>query len=163
MEYWDIYDKNRQKTGNLVRRGESMTEGDYHLVVFAFLRNVDGKFLISKRAPGKICAGQWEITGGSAIVGDDSLSAILREVKEEVGLTLDEKKGKLIKSFRVDCANSFFADIWLFEHEIRLDEVVCQEEEVSQVRLVEKYEIKSLIEKGEFIKNSNITECLEMI
>lgn len=42
MEKWDAYDKNRQKTGQLLKRGETVPEGLYHLVVNVFVRHQDG-------------------------------------------------------------------------------------------------------------------------
>ena len=38
---------------------------------------------------------KWETTGGSALAGDDSLTAALRETKEELGIDLDPQKGVL--------------------------------------------------------------------
>ena len=38
----------------------------------------------------------WETTAGSALAGDDSLAAVLRETMEETGLTLDPAKGQII-------------------------------------------------------------------
>lgn len=32
-ELWDIYDKNRIKTGRTIERGQPMTENEYHIVV----------------------------------------------------------------------------------------------------------------------------------
>lgn len=34
----------------------------------------------------------WETTGGSAVAGDDSLTAALRETKEELGIDLAESR-----------------------------------------------------------------------
>lgn len=39
MELWDIYDKYRQKTGRTHERGNTMKEGDYHLVVHVWIIN----------------------------------------------------------------------------------------------------------------------------
>ena len=32
-EFWDIYDAERRLTGKLHRRGDTLPEGEYHLVV----------------------------------------------------------------------------------------------------------------------------------
>ena len=88
-ELWDVYDENRNLTGRLHRRGDMMPKGDYHLVVHIWLMNERGEFLLTKRAPNKGFPGMWECTGGSALAGDDSLTAAIRESKEETGLTLN--------------------------------------------------------------------------
>ena len=85
MEFWDIYDKNRNKTGKLFRRDiDKFEDGEYHIVVAALILNSKKQILITKRAQTKKkFAGLWEITGGSIIAGQTSLDGILREVREE--------------------------------------------------------------------------------
>jgi 8-oxo-dGTP diphosphatase len=162
MELWDIIDKNRNLTGRFIERGKVLQEGDYHLVVFAFIQNLQGEFLISKRTPNKTFPNTWEITGGAAVKGDDSLSAILREVKEELGITLDSDKGTLIQSFRHDLDHPYFADIWHFQQAIDMADVRCQPEEVSEARFVTKQEMIALIEEERFIRNDYVLKCLEL-
>lgn len=70
-----------------------MEDGEYHLSVHVWLLNHNGEFLLIKRSPNKGYPNMWESTGGSAIAGDDSLSAAIREVKEETGLTADSTCG----------------------------------------------------------------------
>jgi len=163
MEMWDILDRNRTVTGRTIERGKTLSTGEYHLVVFAFIQNIEGEFLISKRTPNKTFPNMWEITGGAAIQGDDSLSAILREVNEELGIQLEPNHGKLIKSFRHDQDHPYFADIWHFKQNIELNQVVCQKEEVSEARFVTKQELIELIHAGVFIRNDYVMECLTLL
>jgi len=163
MELWDVLDENRQLTGRTVERGKPMKTGDYHLVVFALIKQTDGRLLISKRTPNKTFPNTWEVTGGSAVVGDDSYSAVLREVKEELGIDL-KSSGKLIKSMKFDGECSHFSDVWLFEEDIDMDQVICQPEEVSDAKLASKEDIKTLIEEKLFMNgNQSVLECLEMM
>ena len=48
IEYWDVYDKNRNKIDKVVQRGENLNEDEYHIVVCVWIRNEEGKFLISR-------------------------------------------------------------------------------------------------------------------
>ncbi len=161
MELWDILNQNRMKTGGLVERGQPMKPGEFHLVVFAFIRNTNGQFLISKRSSEKTFPNTWEVTGGSAIAGDDSLKAIKREVKEELGIDMIGE-GKLLKNTKYEGDFSHFADIWLFEQEIDMKHVICQPEEVSEAKLATKEEIKRLIEEDLFMTgNPSVIACLE--
>ena len=51
VEFWDIYDKNRNKTGRLAERGVyEFKEGEYHLVVVALILNSKNEILITKRS-----------------------------------------------------------------------------------------------------------------
>ena len=119
-EMWDVYDEYRNLTGKLHRRGDFLKDGEYHLVVHVWLQNSNGDFLLTKRSPNKGFPNMWELTGGSALAGDDSLSAALREVKEETGLTADPALGKCVISFRRD---DNFVDVWLFK--LRLWRDIC--------------------------------------
>lgn len=119
-ELWDVYDENRNLTGRLHRRGDPLGAGEYHLAVHIWQRNAAGEFLLTQRAPNKGFPNLWECTGGSALAGDDSLTAALREVREETGLTLEPANGRLMMSIQ---GFDRFTDVWLFENEFDLDAV----------------------------------------
>ncbi|MCL2636990.1 MAG: hypothetical protein FWD48_01340 [Oscillospiraceae bacterium] len=52
-EIWDILDENRRLTGRTHKREESLPDGDYHLVVRAWIVNKKGEFLIARRCLSK--------------------------------------------------------------------------------------------------------------
>ncbi len=163
MELWDILDENRHPTGRIGERGQPMNPGDFHLVVFAYIKHLDGRFLISKRSVNKTYPNTWEVTGGSAVQGDNSRSAILREVKEELGIDL-RGYGQVIKTIKYVSEHSYFADIWLFEEAIDIKQVVCQKEEVSDARLVTKEEIYKLVDQGIFLPgHQGVLNCLKAL
>ncbi len=152
VELWDILDENRQKTGKTVVRGEHMKQDEYHLVVHVWILNSKGEFLISKRTPNKTYPNMWETTGGSAIMGDDSLKAALREVKEELGLELSPTYGECLFSYRRQ-HHYFpdFVDIWLFKEDIDINDIVYQPEEVCDAMWATPKQIISMIQEGEFV------------
>lgn len=47
----------------------------------------EGRFLGVKRPEGKAMAGFWEFPGGKVEPGEDAVRALLREVREELGLS----------------------------------------------------------------------------
>lgn len=55
-------------------------------VVAGVLYNDAGQFLLSSRPEGKAYAGYWEFAGGKVEPGEDELSALQREFKEELGI-----------------------------------------------------------------------------
>ena len=80
-EIWDIYDENRNLTGKTIKRAEyinKIKENEYHLVVHIWIKNDNNEWLISKRTPNKHFPLLWECTGGSALAGEESLTADLR-------------------------------------------------------------------------------------
>ena len=147
-ELWDVLDENRKMTGRVHRRGTALLTGDYHLVVDIWIRNSEGKFLITKRSPNKGYPNMWEMTGGSALAGDDSLTAALREVQEETGVILSAEKGRIVWQFtRTDSHK----DVWLFECDFDLDKVILQEGETCDKRAASRDEIEKLMLEGKFV------------
>ena len=71
-EYWDLYDKDRNKLNKVAKRGDTLANGEYHLVVNAWIKNKKNQFLITQRSANKKFAYMWETTGGSALQGETS-------------------------------------------------------------------------------------------
>jgi len=57
-------------------------------VVAAAMRGEDGRWLLQKRPPGKRHAGLWEFPGGKIEPGETPLQALVREVNEELTITV---------------------------------------------------------------------------
>ena len=159
-ELWDVYDEDRNLTGKLHRRGCLLPAGSYHLVVHVWILNSDGKFLITKRSPNKGFPNMWECTGGSALAGDDSLTAALREVREETGLKLDMRKGDRVLTER---KADYFRDVWLFRQEIDLSKVSLQEGETVDKRLADQKEILELFDRGAFVPYDYLEALFSLI
>lgn len=151
-ELWDIYDKNRCKTGKYIERGQPMNEDEYHLVVSAWITNSKGEWLIIRRAESKSYPLKWEAPGGSVLAGEDSELGALREVKEEIGITLDS--GELFQSYRRDkpsWENPGFLDVWVLKADILIEDVKLQKEEVCDIKWATKEEILKMIETDDFV------------
>lgn len=148
-EYWDLYDADRNKTNLIHNRANPIPSNLYHLVVSVWIRNVDGKYLLSQRHPDKEYPLLWECTGGSALSGENSLQAAMREVKEELGISLNPKMGQLIYQERRNQTQDFY-DVWLFEFksELHISDCVLQETEVIDVRWASKEQIAELFNSG---------------
>ena len=55
-------------------------------VAVGVLQRDDGKTLLMQRLPGTFREGQWEFPGGKIEAGEDSLQALVRELREELGI-----------------------------------------------------------------------------
>lgn len=60
------------------------------LVVAVALIDVDGRVLIAKRPQGKALAGLWEFPGGKVEPGERPEAALIRELREELGIEVSE-------------------------------------------------------------------------
>lgn len=148
-EIWDILDEERQMTGRVQRRGEELAKGDYHLVVHIWMRNSNGEFLLTKRSENKGYPLMWETTGGSALSGDDSLTAALREVEEETGIKLSADKGKVLFTHKREEA---FIDVYLFESvDIPLSDINLLEGETIDKGYFSLFDVISMYEEGKFV------------
>ena len=58
-------------------------------VAVGVLRRDDGKLLVQQRIANQVCAGQWEFPGGKVEVGESACQALVRELREELGMTFD--------------------------------------------------------------------------
>jgi isopentenyldiphosphate isomerase len=155
-EVWDVYDINGNKTGRLHERGKPMATGDYHIIVHVWKCNSKGEWLIDKRAPrygrGDL-DGKWETTGGCAIAGDDSITAALRETKEELGIKLDPKKGKLFNRFNRlgENGHTWFEDVWVFEYEEPIEAVAFDGSEVCDAMWATAEKIRKMMSDKLFL------------
>ncbi|NBX73900.1 MAG: (deoxy)nucleoside triphosphate pyrophosphohydrolase [Alphaproteobacteria bacterium] len=59
---------------------------DVLLVVGAVMQDADGRVLIAERPAGKPMAGLWEFPGGKVGAGETPEAALVRELKEELGI-----------------------------------------------------------------------------
>ena len=156
-EFWDIYDENRIKTGRLHKRGEPLAPGDYYLAVMVWIRNSAGQYLVSKRVPGKVYPNRWECTTGAAIAGDSSLETAMKEVQEELGLELKPANGRLLYKHKL---KNMHRDIWLFNQDVDIEDVVLQEGETCGAKWASEPEIRAMINSGEFIP---VTDYIEQL
>ncbi len=133
-EYGDLYDKDRNKLNKVAKRGDKLDKGKYHLVINAWIKNKNNQFLMTQRSANKKFAYMWECTGGSAIKGETSIQAAVREIKEELGVNIDESTGRLIgTTLRYYPNRPDILDVWLFESDVSIENIKIQEDEVCDV------------------------------
>lgn len=132
-EIWDVYDENANRTGRTMERGVPKA-GDYMLCVHIYLYTPEKKFLVQKRAMSKEShPGEWDVTGGAVLSGEESIDGAIRETLEEVGIKLE--KSELFLAGRLKRKKNF-VDIYFARKNIDLSKCMLQKEEVDEVKLV---------------------------
>ena len=160
-ELWDIYDIDRNKTGRTHLRGEVLKEGEYHLVIHVWVRCADGRFLITRRAPDKEpFPGLWECTGGSALAGESSEEAALRETYEETGIDHKESRRRCMISYT---RGDWHGDVWLFDADFDVSAVRLQKGETTDLCLCTRDEVLALYRGGEFCGYDYVERLMEMV
>lgn len=135
MELWDLYDENRLPLGRTHPRGEPVPKGAYHLAVIVVILNARGEVLLTRRAREKdACPGWWENTGGSALAGETSREAIIRELREETGIAARPEAFTLL--LREDCRTDAHFDIYALTWEGAPEDVRFQPGETDAARWV---------------------------
>ena len=150
MEKRDLYDKNRNLTGETIYKGESIPKGRYIIVILAMIQNSKGEFLIQKRSKQK--DGKYAATGGHVKTGQTSIEGMIDEIQEEIGLTVKPEELECIYSQRFDEAQVFF-NLYYMKKDFEISELVLQEEEVESVYWMTLEEIEELIKKDLFLIN----------
>ena len=161
-ELWDIYNEKKERTGRTMKRNDwCLKDGEYHLTVLGVIKRTDGRFLITKRVMTKAWApGCWEVSGGAAMAGEDSKTAVLREIKEETGLDVSAWDGGYLFTYRRDNpgeGDNYF--VCRFSADFDESDISLQEEETDGYMFASTEEIKKLGEEGKFLHYDSIRQA----
>lgn len=166
MEYWDIYDKNKQLTGRTMKKNDwCLKDDEYHLTVLGVVCRPDGKFLITKRVMTKSWApGWWEVSGGAAMAGETSEEAVKREVLEETGLDVSNADGGYVFTYHRENpgeGDNYFVDIYKFIMDFDESDVKAREAETDGFMLADAQQIKAFADEGIFLHYDSIKRVFE--
>ena len=146
MEWNDVYDAQRNRTGRIHRRGTPWRDGESGLVVCVWVCDGEGKLLLTRRAPEKSFAGTWENSGGAAKAGEDSRQAIVRELFEETGSRAPEEDFVLLRSEREGC---YFFDHYCLRYPVKLEELTLLPGETDDAQWADFDQIHEMILREE--------------
>ena len=146
MEYNDIYDQNRRLTGRTHLRGTPWKKGEFGLVVCVWIYDGKGNLLLTQRAPEKSFAGTWENSGGAVRAGENSMQAIVRELREETGIRAEAGEFELLTSVR---ERNIFYDHYCLHCQVPLHQIRLQPGETDGVRWATFDEIHEMIRQKE--------------
>lgn len=151
-ELRDLYDANSVKTGKTYRKGDIIPEGYYPMVVMVVIRNSNGDFLMQKRVKEK--GGDWGVTGGHPKAGETPLEGIITEVKEELGLDFSHEN---FIEYDSGCDGRDCYKMYFINKDVELEDIIIQEDELSEVRWFSMSELKHMVETNEL--NENQISC----
>ena len=143
-EYYDIYDKNKNKTGRKEIRGKYDRKlGEYLLIVTGIIINSENKILITQRAEYKHWGLMWECNGGSVKAGETSIEGVIRELKEELGIEFSKDEAIYFKEVR--------KDMWLFKKDIKIEDIKFPDGESIDAKWVTIDEFEEMFKNGTII------------
>ena len=167
MELWDIYDKNKVRTGRTMERNHfNLADDEYHLTVLGVIARPDGRFLITKRVMTKAWApGWWEVSGGAAQAGEESEEAVQREIKEETGLDVSGADGGYLFTYHRENpgeGDNYFVDVYRYIMDFEESDLHLQEAETDGYKFATLDEIKEFAKQGIFLHYDSIKEAFEV-
>lgn len=153
-EVWDAVDADGRLLGFDLYRDEAdkIPAGIYHTVVEVVTVTRDGKVLMTQRDPQKPFGLQWEFTGGSAVKGETSEIAAVRELLEETGIVTEPKN--LVLMLKLAHTNSLY---YVYAHTIDSSdiEISMQEGETVDYRFVPLAELERALNDSTFVWRVN--------
>ena len=147
MEYLDLFDKNRNPLGRMVERKALLSKDEYILAVGIWVVNSRNEILVTQRALTKsFMPGKWENTGGHVMAGEDAVSAVIRELREETGLIAIPQDIEYLGTATVW---PYFGDNYCVRMDLDIRQIVLCEDETIDAKWVSLPEFKQMVESGE--------------
>lgn len=147
MEVWDARDEKGRILGFELLRGEAIPDGVYHLVVDVYTVNEKQEILVTKRAGQKKWPYYWEVTGGSALAGENGYQAAVRELYEETGIKTEERS--LLFLYSCFCRHSYYQGFLNFvDNKIKIS---LRDGETSAYRFLPYAEFPYFIQREDFV------------
>lgn len=168
-EKFDVLDEKGKYTGNVESREKCHKEGLWHKAVTVCIINSKNQVLLQKRSPNKkLWPNTWDITaGGHVLTGEFGFEAIIREIKEELGIDIDKESITFIGSsisinVKGDIVNKHFNEYYIVNKDVDETKLKLQEEEVSEVKWMNKDEIIKRV-KNNYDGITNKEGCWEYL
>lgn len=158
MECIDVLDERGVPTGATKPRDEVHRDGDWHRAVHVWVVNGRGEVLIQKRSAAiDLFQNLWDISlAGHVRSGERSADAARRELKEELGITMEEHELQFVAAIPSQLKDGAlrdnqFSDIYLLRRDADLEELKKQKEEVTEITFMPLQKLKTLARES--------TEC----
>ena len=156
-EYIDLANEQGKFIGRKELKSVIHQKGHYHHTAHIWLYTNKGEIILSQRSAKKtICPLLWDVSvAGHIDAGESIIHGALREMQEEIGLTLSENDLTKIGVF--ECFQSYdngikdneFHNTFIAELKVPLSELKPQIEEVEALKLVSFHEYEDLLEHSE--------------
>ena len=152
MEYFDVLNECGEFTGKVETRDNCHKQGLWHRANYGFIFNKNGDVLLQKRSKTKkLWPDLWDITaGGHVLAGEFGYEALIREVKEELGIDIEQKDllylvGSTSVNVKGDIINKHFNECFIINKDVDISKIKLQKEEVSEIKWFTKEEILNRI------------------
>jgi 8-oxo-dGTP pyrophosphatase MutT (NUDIX family) len=148
MELEDLYDEKFNKLNKIIRRRiDEIPEGCYVMMSYALIKNND-KYLLEQATARS--NNTLAIPGGHVLAGEDGLTGLKRELKEELNIEITDSEFNLIDTV---IYKKQFVDIYISNKPINIKNIKLQEEEIKDAKFVTKKEFIEMINNNEIVSS----------
>lgn len=154
-EYFDVLTENGEFTDRIESREECHSKGFWHKAVAVYIINSKNQVLLQKRSgTKKLWPNLWDISaGGHVLAGEFGFQAIIREIKEELGIDIEKKNitfigGSTSVNIKPDIINKHFNEYYIVNKDVEISDLKLQTEEVSDAKWIDKDEIIERIDNN---------------
>ena len=163
LELFDILNEDGSKTGIVKERGVAHREGALHGTVHIWIVRENEKsgydILLQKRSNNKDShPGCYDISSAGHIsAGDEIMESALRELWEELGLSVQPEQLELFGTTHVKFEKTFYgkrfrdneiSSDFVYRQPVDIDKLSLQESEVSEVRWMDYEECRQKVAQG---------------
>lgn len=151
MEEISLFDVNACPLGRTVIRGQHQwAEGEYHISAELWIVDSQNRFLCQQRSAQKSKFPlMWaESVGGCGGVNEDFLACIIRETREELGLSVSPAE---LTDLGREIRPHDLKQTYLLKKNINIAELKLQTEEVNQVAWLSYAQIETKIRNRQFV------------
>lgn len=149
QEFLDIVDEKNNFTGETADKSYIHNNGIWHREVACWLMNRQGEVLVQKRALNKEHApGKWDIAAGHVKTKEKAKSAMIRELKEEIGININQEDIELlmvVKRHGITTKNNTFQYHYFAYTDRKIEEYDIQKEEVEEIKYISLLELERII------------------
>lgn len=156
MKKLDVLDDYGIRTGETLSRKEIHRQGKVHRAIHLYLFNTSNNLLLQRRShktdhfPGVFSI---SLTG-HVDAGENSSEALYREIQEELRLDPTRMKIDFLFSYRQDvevssdCIDRQFNDVYACWYDFKIEDILFNAEEISEVKLVPFSEFSAMAATG---------------
>ena len=151
MEFIDIFTKDGKFTGVSRPKHDPKKPGEYYRHVLIIMKTTDspapgegeGKYIVQQRSlKAKYYAGKWDMTGGAVMAGETPEAAAVREVQEELAITIpaDELKLGFERTVEWDDGTGLLVSVFMCRVDVPEGGFKFDAREVNDVRVMPFHE-----------------------
>ncbi len=142
-EFYDIVDENNQPLGTTKAKSQVHKDGNWHRAVHVWVVNGNKEVLVQKRSAIKtLSPNLWDISmGGHISAGEDPIVATIRELKEELGMKVNQEDLKFVFISKDDVILSngierLFHNVYITKTNLPITAFKMQGEEVAEIKYI---------------------------